>query len=56
MLFKEKKKEDIVHIQVRVTPAEREDLRKTAESNGMTVSDFIRKACNIYADILSNKK
>ena len=56
MLFKEQKQEKATLLQIRMKESEKEALRNLAEKHNMTLTDFIKKACNVYADILSNKE
>lgn len=56
MLFKEQKQEKATLVQIRIKETEKEALKEIADKHNMTLTDFIKKACNIYADILSNKK
>lgn len=58
MLFKEqeKQKPKATYLQIRVKEEEKEALRKIAEKHSMTLTEFIKKACNEYANILDRKE
>jgi len=56
MLFKEQKQEKATLLQIRMKESEKEALRNLAEKHNMTLTDFIKKACNVYADVLEKNK
>lgn len=59
MLFKEqekvKKKPKAIYLQIRVKEDEKEALREMAEKHNMTLTEFIKNACNEYANILDKQ-
>ena len=55
LLFKEQKQEKATLLQIRMKESEKEALRNLAEKHNMTLTDFIKKACNVYADVLEKK-
>lgn len=58
MIFKEEICDSLV--QVKMKKSEKEALKKLAKEHGMSLSKFIKNACNLYADKLKkadyNKK
>ena len=57
MLFKneEKPKPKATYLQIRVKEDEKEALREIAEKHNMTLTEFIKNACNEYAKILDKQ-
>ena len=57
MLFKneEKPKPKATYLQIRVKEEEKEALKKMAEKYNMTLTEFIKNACNEYAKILDKQ-
>ena len=59
MLFKEqekvKKKPKAIYLQIRVKEDEKEALREMAEKHNMTLTEFIKNACNEYAEMLDKQ-
>ena len=58
MLFKkeEKPKQKATYLQVRVKEDEKEALKEMAEKYNMTLTEFIKNACNEYAKILDKQE
>ena len=60
MLFKEqekvKKKPKAIYLQVRVKEDEKQALKEMADKYNMTLTDFIKNACNEYAKILDKQE
>ena len=56
MLFKKEEKPVSCYLQVRVKESEKEALKEIADKHNMTLTDFIKKACNVYADILEKNE
>ena len=58
MLFKEqeKKKPKAVYLQIRVKEDEKQALKEMAEKYNMTLTEFIKNACNEYAKILDKQE
>ena len=58
MLFKneEKPKAKAIYLQVRVKEDEKKALKEMAEKYNMTLTDFIKNACNEYAKILDKQE
>ena len=58
MLFKkeEKPKQKAIYLQIRVKEDEKEALREMAEKHNMTLTEFIKNACNEYAKILDKQE
>lgn len=56
MLFKEQKQEKAALLQIRMKESEKEALKEIADKHNMTLTDFIKKACNVYAEILEKNK
>ena len=54
MLFKEDKVK-ATYLQIRVKEDEKEALREMAKSYNMTLTEFIKNACNEYAKILDKQ-
>lgn len=57
MLFKEqeKQKPKATYLQIRVKEDEKEALKEMAEKYNMTLTDFVKNACNEYAKILDKQ-
>jgi uncharacterized protein (DUF1778 family) len=55
MLFS-KNESNTTYIQLRVKESEKEALKEIADKHNMTLTDFIKKACNVYADILEKNE
>ena len=59
MLFKEqekvKKKPKAIYLQIRVRQHEKDALKEIAKSYNMTLTEFIKNACNEYAKILDKQ-
>ena len=57
MLFKEqeKKKPKAVYLQIRVKEDEKQALKEMADKYNMTLTEFIKNACNEYAKILDKQ-
>ena len=58
MLFKkeEKPKPKATYLQVRVKEDEKQALKEMAKSYNMTLTEFIKNACNEYAKILDKQE
>ena len=58
MLFKkeEKPKPKATYLQVRVKEGEKQALKEMAEKYNMTLTEFIKNACNEYAKILDEQE
>ena len=58
MLFKEqeKKKPKAVYLQIRVKEDEKQALKEMADKYNMTLTEFIKSACNEYAKILDKQE
>ena len=58
MLFKEqeKKKPKAVYLQIRVKEDEKQALKEMAKKHNMTLTEFIKNACNEYAKILDKQE
>lgn len=56
MLFKDQKREKATLLQIRMKESEKEALKEIADKYNMTLTDFIKKACNVYADTLEKNK
>ncbi len=54
MLFKEEKSK-ATYLQIRVRQEEKEALKEMAKSYNMTLTEFIKNACNEYAKILDKQ-
>lgn len=54
MLFKEDKVK-ATYLQIRVRQDEKDALKEMAKSYNMTLTDFIKNACNEYAKILDKQ-
>ena len=54
MLFKEDKVK-ATYLQIRVRQDEKDDLKEMAKKYNMTLTDFIKNACNEYAKILDKQ-
>lgn len=54
MLFAEKGKTTL--LQIRMKEEEKEFLREISKKNNMTISDFVKKACNEYIKVLEQKE
>ena len=52
LLFKEQKQEKPTVLQNRMKESQKEALRNRAEKYNMTISDFVKNACNLYANEL----
>ena len=57
MLFKkeEKPKPKATYLQVRVKEGEKQALKEMADKYNMTLTEFIKNACNEYAKILDKQ-
>lgn len=55
MLFKEDTNK-ATYLQIRVKQDEKEALKEMAKSYGMTLTEFIKNACNEYAKILDKQE
>ena len=55
MLFKEDKVK-ATYLQIRVRQDEKDALKEMAKSHNMTLTEFIKNACNEYAKILDKQE
>ena len=60
MLFKKeekpKPKPKAIYLQIRVKEDEKEALKQMAEKYNMTLTEFVKNACNEYAKILDKQE